>query len=130
MPLDRTYERRLGALVNGRSAPALQGGLKGVEKESLRVTPEGRIATTPHPGALGSALTHEHLTTDYSEALIELVTPAFPETWELTQYLCDLHQFVYRNVEDELLWATSMPCAIKDDRASRSRSTDRRTSAG
>ncbi|MCK7492816.1 MAG: glutamate--cysteine ligase [Comamonadaceae bacterium] len=30
MPLDRTYERRLGALVNGRSAAALQGGLKGV----------------------------------------------------------------------------------------------------
>jgi len=115
MPLDRTYERRLGALVNGRSAPALQGGLKGVEKESLRVTPGGRIATTLHPRALGSALTHEHLTTDYSEALIELVTPAFPETWELTQYLCDLHQFVYRNIGDELLWATSMPCAIKGD---------------
>ena len=39
MPLDRTYERRLGALVNGHPAPALQGGLKGAEKESLRVTP-------------------------------------------------------------------------------------------
>jgi len=115
MTLDRTYERRLAALVNGRFAPALHGGLKGVEKESLRVTPKGRIATTPQPRALGSALTHEHLTTDYSEALIELVTPAFPETWELTQYLCDLHQFVYRNIEDELLWATSMPCAINGD---------------
>lgn len=112
MPLDRTYERRLGALVNGRSAVAMQGGLKGVEKESLRVTPRGRISLAPHPGSLGSALTHEHLTTDYSEALVELVTPAFPEAWELTQYLCDLHQFVYRNIGDELLWATSMPCAI------------------
>jgi len=117
MPVDRSYERRLGGLVNGRSAAALQGGLKGVEKESLRVTPAGRIATTPHPRSLGSALTHEHLTTDYSEALIELVTPAFPETWELTQYLCDLHQFVYRNIGDELLWATSMPCAIEGDQS-------------
>src|SRR5512139_3946763 len=115
MTLDRTFERRLAGLVNGRAAPALQGGLKGVEKESLRVTPKGRIARTPHSKALGSALTHEHLTTDYSEALIELVTPAFPETWELTQYLCDLHQFVYRNIDDELLWATSMPCAILGD---------------
>ncbi len=115
MPLDRTYERRLGALVNGRSATALHGGLKGVEKESLRVTPKGRIAQTPHPRVLGSALTHEHLTTDYSEALIELVTPAFPEAWELTQYLCDLHQFVYRSIGEELLWATSMPCAIDGD---------------
>ena len=91
-------------------------GLKGVEKESLRVTPRGLIAKSPHPRALGSALTNEHITTDYSEALIELVTPAFPETWELTQYLCDLHQFVYLNLpDDELLWATSMPCAIKGD---------------
>jgi glutamate--cysteine ligase len=115
MTLDRIYERRLGILVNGRSAAALQGGLKGVEKESLRVTAKGRIATTRHPKTLGSALTHEHLTTDYSEALIELVTPPFAATWELTQYLCDLHQFVYRNIGDELLWATSMPCAINGD---------------
>ena len=115
MPLDRSFERRLARLVNGREAAALQGGLKGVEKESLRVTPRGRIAQTPHPRPLGSALTHEHLTTDYSEALIELVTPAFPQAWELTQYLCDLHQFVYRNIGDELLWATSMPCAIDGD---------------
>ena len=115
MSVDRSFERRLARLVNGRSGGALQGGLKGVEKESLRVTPRGRIAQTPHPKALGSPLTHEHVTTDYSEALIELVTPPFAETWELTQYLCDLHQFVYRNLDEELLWATSMPCAIEGD---------------
>ncbi|HSW34048.1 MAG TPA: hypothetical protein VLH36_10585, partial [Steroidobacteraceae bacterium] len=117
MAVDRSFERRLAGLVNSRAAAALQGGLKGVEKESLRVTPKGRIATTPHPKALGSALTNEHVTTDYSEALIELVTPAFPETWELTQYLCDLHQFVYRHLGDELLWATSMPCAIEGEQS-------------
>jgi len=115
MPLDHTFDRRLAGLVNARAAAALQGGLKGLEKESLRVTPRGLIAKTPHPTALGSALTNEHITTDYSEALLELVTPAFPNTWELTQYLCDLHQFVYRHLEDELLWATSMPCAIKGE---------------
>ncbi len=65
-----------------------------------------------HPRALGSALTNEHITTDFSEALIELVTPAFTQSWELLQYLLDLHQFVYRHLDDELLWATSMPCAI------------------
>ena len=32
------------------------------------------------------------------------------------QYLADLHHFVYTNLpDDELLWATSMPCAIKGD---------------
>ncbi len=115
MSPSRTFDRRLAALVNAKAASALQGGLKGVEKESLRVTPKGLIAKSPHPRALGSALTNEHITTDYSEALIELVTPPFPETWELTQYLCDLHKFVYRHMGDELLWATSMPCAIKGE---------------
>jgi glutamate--cysteine ligase len=86
-----------------------------VEKESLRVLPNGTLALTPHPLLLGSALTNEHITTDYSEALIELVTPAFTHSWELLQYLLDLHQFVYRHLGDELLWATSMPCAIDRD---------------
>ncbi|HKE93192.1 MAG TPA: glutamate--cysteine ligase [Povalibacter sp.] len=113
--IDRAFERRLAALVNAREPGVLQGGLKGVEKESLRVTPDGALAQTPHPVALGSALTHEYVTMDYSEALIELVTPAFRESWELLQFLCDLHQFVYRHLGDELLWATSMPCIIGDD---------------
>jgi glutamate--cysteine ligase len=113
--IDRVFERHLSALVNGGEPQILQGGRKGVEKESLRVLPHGRLATTAHPLLLGSALTNEHITTDYSEALIELVTPAFTHSWELLQYLLDLHQFVYRHLGDELLWATSMPCAIERD---------------
>ena len=113
--IDRVFEKRLAAVINSGERAALQAGRRGVEKESLRVTPAGRIATTPHPMALGSALTNDHITTDYSEALIELVTPTFTTNWELLQYLCDLHQFVYRHIEDELLWATSMPCVIDGD---------------
>ena len=112
---DIVFERRLAALINSGQPEVLQGGLRGVEKESLRVTPDGRIAQTPHPAALGSALAGEHITTDYSEALIELVTPTFTTTWELLQYLLDLHQFVYRHIGDELLWATSMPGWIERD---------------
>ncbi len=93
----------------------LRGGRKGVEKESLRVSPGGEIVQTPHPPALGAPLTNEHITTDFSEALIELVTPPFQESWALLQYLCDIHQFVYRHLGDELLWATSMPGAIVSD---------------
>ena len=113
--IDRVFERHLSALVNGGEPQILQGGRKGVEKESLRVLPHGHLAATPHPRLLGSALTNEHITTDYSEALIELVTPAFKHSWELLQYLLDLHQFVYRHLGEELLWATSMPCAIDRD---------------
>src|SRR5579863_5252438 len=113
--IDRVFERRLAALINGGQPEILQGGRKGVEKESLRVTPTGALAQTMHPQLLGSALTNEHITTDYSESLIELVTPAFTTSWELLQYLLDLHQFVYRHLGDELLWATSMPGAISRD---------------
>ena len=112
---DIVFEKRLAALLNSGAPEILQGGRRGVEKESLRVTPDGRLAQTPHPAALGSALSSEHITTDYSEALIELVTPTFTTTWELLQYLLDLHQFVYRHLGDELLWATSMPCRIERD---------------
>src|SRR5580700_1946489 len=113
--IDRVFERRLAALINGGQPEILQGGRKGVEKESLRVMTDGRLAQTMHPRLLGSALTNEHITTDYSESLIELVTPAFTTSWELLQYLLDLHQFVYRHLGDELLWATSMPGAIERD---------------
>src|SRR5262245_21130002 len=110
--IDRSFEKRLSALVGSGQPEWLQGGRKGVEKESLRVTADGALAQTPHPRELGSALTNEHITTDFSEALIELVTPAFTQSWELLQYLLDLHQFVYRHLGDELLWETSMPCAF------------------
>ncbi|MEZ5500877.1 MAG: glutamate--cysteine ligase [Steroidobacteraceae bacterium] len=114
-PGDRNLQRRLATLASAGAGSVLQGGLKGVEKESLRVTPDGFIAMTPHPRALGSALTNRYITTDYSEALLELVTPTFNTTWELIAFLTDLHRFSYSALGDELLWAASMPCRIRSD---------------
>jgi glutamate--cysteine ligase len=113
--VDRKFERRLAGLINSGEKGVLRGGRKGVEKESLRVSPDGDIVQSRHPTALGAPLTNENITTDFSESLIELVTPPFGETWELLQYLCDIHQFVYRHLGDELLWATSMPSALEGD---------------
>ncbi|HEY6452984.1 MAG TPA: glutamate--cysteine ligase [Steroidobacteraceae bacterium] len=113
--VDRVFERRLAAVGNSREQRLLAHGRRGLERESLRVTPDGRIAQTPHPPALGSALTNPHITTDYSEALTELVTPTFPDNAALLEYLRDLHQFVYRHIGEELLWATSMPGEIRDE---------------
>jgi glutamate--cysteine ligase len=113
--VDRVFERRLAALVNSREPQLLAGGSRGLEREALRVSPAGRIASTPHPDALGSPLTNPHITTDYSEALTELVTPAFADNRVLLDYLGDLHQFVYGHIGDELLWASSMPCELRDD---------------
>ena len=84
----------------------------GVEKECLRVNPEGSIAQTPHPAALGSALTHPYVTTDYSEALIEFITPPFQQIHQVLDFLRDVEQFVYQRLDDEYLWSTSMPCVV------------------
>ena len=110
---DRAFERRLAALANTREyGAALAGGLRGIERESLRTTPAGRVAASPHPRAYGSALCNPHITTDYSEALLELVTPTFTTNGELAQYLNELHHFVLQRMDQERLWASSMPCEI------------------
>ena len=108
----RSLDSRLAWLNGGDNASRLRRGLRGLEKESLRVDRRGYLARTRHPPGLGSALTHPHLTTDYAEALPELVTPPYPSNWETLQFLCDLHIFVAKRLEDELLWAQSMPCRI------------------
>ncbi|NNL99516.1 MAG: glutamate--cysteine ligase [Gammaproteobacteria bacterium] len=113
-------EERLRRLDLAGGAALLAGGMKGLEKESLRVTPDGSIATSDHPRALGSALTHPHITTDYSEALPELITPPFVDVRDTLNFMHDLHKFVYDNLDDgEMLWAASMPCAVSDDAAIR-----------
>jgi glutamate--cysteine ligase len=91
------------------------GFLKGVEKEGLRVDRNGFIAQTPHPEALGSTLTHPRITTDYSEALLELITPVCDSTDSLLESLRDIHRFVQQNLGDEVFWAASMPCELDGD---------------
>ncbi|MFE8071182.1 glutamate--cysteine ligase [Marinobacteraceae bacterium S3BR75-40.1] len=91
------------------------GFLKGIEKEGLRVDRNGFIAQTPHPESLGSALTHPSITTDYSEALLELITPVCRSTDELMTELREVHAFVQRRLGDEVMWANSMPCELDGD---------------
>nr|MBX2807073.1 glutamate--cysteine ligase [Cellvibrionaceae bacterium] len=88
---------------------------RGVEKESLRVASSGTLATTPHPQALGAALTHPSITTDYSEALLEFITPPSKRIDGLISELEDLHRLSYSLIGDETLWINSMPCMLGDD---------------
>lgn len=89
---------------------------RGIEKESLRVTPDGKLAQTPHPVAMGAALTHPYITTDYSEALLELITPVADSADECIAFLTDLHKFSYDNLPDgERLWVSSMPCLLENE---------------
>lgn len=111
------FEKRLAALADVRTTNGgmtIAGGLKGIEKESLRVDDNGRLSRRPYPLALGSALTNPYITTDFSEALLEFVTPAFKSTWETLRSVCDIHQFTYARLDDEQLWAASMPCGIPE----------------
>lgn len=110
----KVFEKRYSAIA-ARDCSILAGGRIGIEKESLRIDANGYLAQTGHPAELGSALTNSFVTTDYSEALLEFITPAFPSTWEAQQFLCDVHQFTYANLGDELLWTASMPCRIPED---------------
>lgn len=111
--MDATLSRNLRWL--GADAATLRGMRRGLEKESLRVNPDGSLAQTPHPAALGSALTHPWITTDYSEALVELITPATGSIAETLTFLDDIHRFVYAHIGEEMLWVNSMPCVLGPD---------------
>ncbi|MGH8734830.1 MAG: glutamate--cysteine ligase, partial [Burkholderiales bacterium] len=108
-----SVQDRLRALPAG----ALRELRRGIEKESLRVPPDGSLALTPHPAALGSALTHPHITTDFSESQLELITGVHPDAGHCLQELTEIHQVVMRAIGDELLWASSMPCNLPADDA-------------
>lgn len=105
-------QQRLSLLAASDFEEALSTSKIGLEKESLRVLPEGGISQSPHPEAWGSPLTNPQITTDFSEALAELVTPPCDSIAEVIQSLDDIQNFVYRNLDDEILWATSMPCVV------------------
>jgi glutamate--cysteine ligase len=97
------------------SPPVLKGLRRGIEKESLRVRADGTLADTPHPEGLGSALTHPGITTDFSESQLELITGVHSDVESCLRELTELHQVVYRQIGDEMLWCASMPCKLPAD---------------
>ena len=99
-------------------AERLRGIRRGIEKESLRAEPDGRLALTPHPAPLGSPLTHPHITTDFSESQPELVTGVHASVEAALTELTEIHQVIYQEMAalgDEMLWVSSMPCGLPTD---------------
>ncbi|SDK38821.1 glutamate--cysteine ligase [Microbulbifer yueqingensis] len=105
----------LAALAQPHTLQLLKGIRRGIEKESLRVNPDGSLATSPHPTALGSALTHDLITTDFSEALLEFITPPVATPEEVLDTLDQIHRYTYGEIGDERLWVASMPCRLGED---------------
>lgn len=93
---------------------ALKGIQRGLERETLRVNADGTLATTGHPEALGSALTHKWITTDFAEALLEFITPVDGDIEHMLTFMRDLHRYTARNMGDERMWPLSMPCYIAE----------------
>lgn len=110
--MSNTFKQRLNLLRNDTILPQLTRIKRGIEKEALRTTPAGKLAQTAHPQALGSTLTHPSITTDYSEALLEFITPALESPEEAIDYLRKVHSYAYSGLNNELIWPASMPCII------------------
>jgi glutamate--cysteine ligase len=106
-----SLEQRLRVLPKG----ILRGLLRGIEKESLRVRPDGTLSDGPHPAPLGSPLTHDHITTDFSESQLELITGVHASIESCLDELTSIHQFVQRHLGEETMWCASMPCKLPAD---------------
>ncbi|XBC39086.1 MAG: glutamate--cysteine ligase [Buchnera aphidicola (Nurudea shiraii)] len=86
--------------------------LRGIERETLRVTLNGEISKNDHPYNLGSALTNKWITTDFSESLLEFITPPIKNLDSTLKCLCDIHKFASKNINDEYFWPFSVPPSI------------------
>jgi glutamate--cysteine ligase len=113
--LSTLLHSRLALLAKEENRPLLSGGLRGVERETLRVNPDGQLAQTAHPIAWGSALTHPHITTDYAETLVEFITPAEHDIGVALQKLEHSHRFAYMHLGQEMLWSQSMPGDLPEE---------------
>ena len=112
IPVSTQLTRRLALLDDDDNRALLGQGLRGIERETLRVDPRGQLARTPHPEALGAALTHPQITTDYAEALLEFITPAEHDISVTLNKLDAIHRYAYTKLGDEMLWSESMPCDL------------------
>lgn len=107
-----SFEERLAAVNTPSFKKALCNIKHGIERETLRVNGNGTIASNPHPSALGAPLTHNWITTDFSESLLEFITPPECDVSKSMAQLSDIHKFTYESIGEQYLWPMSMPCFI------------------
>jgi glutamate--cysteine ligase len=114
--LSDLLNRRLALLDTDAARPLLARGLRGIERETLRVDGAGKLAMTPHARGLGSALTHPHITTDYAESLLEFITPAEHDIATALDKLDAIHRYALTKMDGELYWSQSMPCDLPPEK--------------
>ncbi|UAA37525.1 glutamate--cysteine ligase [Paraneptunicella aestuarii] len=109
------FSERLSLLKQTDLLSTLSGIQHGVERESLRINPDGSLAQTGHYRELGSSLTHRFITTDFAESLLEFITPPEQNSRTTLAQLSDTHKFTMQHIGIERLWPMSMPCYIRDE---------------
>mgnify|MGYP001165407952 FL=1 len=87
---------------------SLMLGNVGIEKESLRIS-DLKLSKIPHDELLGSALFNRYITTDFSDAQIEFITPPFNQNENVSSFLDNLHHYTSKKINEEILWPLSMP---------------------
>lgn len=110
-----TFDHAIKLLEKQPIKASLVGIMHGVEREALRINANGRLSSVDHPQALGSALTHEYITTDFSEALLEFITPPESDVDLTLAQLADIHKFTLAEMPNETLWPMSMPCYVSSE---------------
>lgn len=113
MHLSQFLSEQMAKLQAAPWKSTIKGIRRGIERETLRIKPDGRLSQSDHPYALGSALTHPLITTDFSESLLEFITPAQSDIETTIAQLTDIHRFSMRQLGDERLGSGSMPCFIE-----------------
>lgn len=111
--MSQLFSSRIAALRAASWRKDITGIRRGIERETLRLKPDGTLSQQDHPRALGSALTHPLITTDFSEALLEFITPATTDIDTTLAQLSDIHRFAMRQLGDERLGSGSMPGYIE-----------------
>ena len=110
-----SFQQYINTLSDDAHIHALTGIGRGIEREGLRVLPQGKLSEHGHYHNLGAALTHPNITTDYSECLLEFITPVSHTPEEAISQLRDTQKFTFSQINDELIWPMSMPCFVEDD---------------
>lgn len=94
---------------------SLDGIQRGIERETLRILPDGVLSKMPFPNEIGRALTHPWVTTDFAESMLEFITPVNTNIDYMLTFLRDLHRYTSVNINEELMWPLSMPCFVANE---------------
>ncbi len=101
--------------LNEDKGKLLIEGNFGLEKEGQRVKSTGDFALTPHPIVFGDKIKNPHITNDFSESQIEMITKPFNSVEKVYEALNTINIDVENGLGDELLWPLSMPPNLPDE---------------